>query len=107
MKDDVITLYQEVRTQDAYGRWMDGTPVPREVYARVLSVSRTEFFDAGRNGLKPELRFDVFHGDYQGEVIVEYNGLTYSIYRTYDSGDYMELYAERKGGTDGKKYTSG
>lgn len=104
MKDDVITLYREVRTQDEYGRWMEGTPVRREVYARVLSVSRQEFFDGGQNGLKPEYRFDVFTGDYQGEVVVEYHGATYAIYRTYESGDYMELYAERKGGTDGKKY---
>jgi len=106
MKDDVITLYREVRTQDEYGRWMEGTPVRREVYARVLSISRQEFFDAGQNGLKPAYRFDVFAGDYQGEAVVEYHGATYSIYRTYEAGDYMEMYAERKGGTDGKTNTT-
>ena len=106
MKDDVITLYKGVRTQDEYGRWIEGEPERREVYARVLSISRREFFEAGRNGLNPEFRFDVFQGDYQGEMVVEYHGATYSVYRTYESGDYMELYAERKGGTDGKRNTT-
>ena len=72
----------------------------------MLSISRREFFEAGRNGLNPEFRFDVFQGDYQGETVVEYHGATYSVYRTYESGDYMELYAERKGGTDGKRNTT-
>lgn len=31
MKDDVITLYKGVRTQDEYGRWIEGEPERREV----------------------------------------------------------------------------
>lgn len=63
-------------------------------------------FEAGRNGLNPEWRFNVFAGDYQGETVVEYHGATYSIYRTYENDDYIELYVERKGGTDGKGNTT-
>lgn len=105
LKDDVIKLYTINRTQDAYGRWVEGTPTIREVYAQVTSISRSEFFDAGRNGMRPEWRFNVFTGDYQGETVVEYKGVTYSVYRTYENDDYIELYVEQKGGTDGKKYT--
>lgn len=104
-KDDVIKLYTINRTQDAYGRWMEGNPTVKEVFARVKSISRSEFFDAGRQGLNPDLRFDIFTGDYNGETIIEYNGKTYAVYRTYENGDYMELYVERKGGADGKQYT--
>lgn len=44
----------------------------------------------------------MFFGDYQGEKTVEYNGVTYGIYRTYlGRNDTIELYAERKGGTNG------
>lgn len=106
LKDDVIKLYTINRTQDAYGRWMEVTPTKREVYAQVTSISRSEFFDAGRNGLNPAWRFNVFAGDYQGETVVEYRGATYSVYRTFENDDYIELYVERKGGTDGKGNTT-
>lgn len=73
-----------------------------EVLCERQSVSRSEFFNAGRNGLNPEYVFTVFKGDYDGESLCEYNGLTYSIYRTYETdSDYIELYVERKGGTNG------
>jgi hypothetical protein len=69
---------------------------------RVDSVSRNEFVEAGRNGLNPEYVFRVFFGDYGGERIVEYKGKRYGVYRTYHGhNDMMELYAERKGGTNG------
>ena len=106
LKDDVIKLYTINRTQDAYGRWMETTPTKREIYAQVTSISRSEFFDAGRNGLNPAYRFDVFAGDYQGETVIEYHGATYSVYRTFENDDYIELYVERKGGTDGKGNTT-
>ena len=68
----------------------------------VDSVTRSEFFDAGRNGLNPEFVFRVFFADYEGESILEYNGNRYGIYRTYNNAsDEVELYAERKGGTNG------
>ena len=51
---------------------------------QVDSVTRSEFFEAGRNGLNPEFVFRVFFGDYEGgERLVEYRGKRYSIYRTY------------------------
>jgi hypothetical protein len=43
----------------------------------------------------------VFFGDYDGERLLEYNGKRYGIYRTYHGrGDQIELYVERKGGTN-------
>jgi hypothetical protein len=46
--------------------------------------------------------FRVFFADYEGERLLEYNGKRYGIYRTYNNGsDEVELYAERKGGTNG------
>ena len=40
----------------------------------------------------------------EDEEIVEYNGKTYSVYRTYlKRSDQIELYVERKGGTNGEK----
>ena len=49
------------------------------------------------------IRETMFAWDYQGEPMLRYSGKTYSIYRTYVSKtDEIELYVERKGGTNGK-----
>jgi SPP1 family predicted phage head-tail adaptor len=105
--DDVIKLLSTTYEKNKYGQ---DIPVntAREVFCDKKSVSRNEFFNAGRNGLNPQYVFTVFKGEYSGESICEYNGLTYSIYRTYESDDdYIELYVERKGGTNGEESNSG
>lgn len=100
--DDVIKLVARTFTKNEYGVdvWTESS---REVYAEVRSVSRTEFFDGGRNGLNPEYVIDIFAGDYDGEAVCEYAGKRYGVYRFYKSSDsdYIELYVERKGGTNG------
>ena len=117
--DDVLKLIPTTQQRDSAGvmRTIEGTP--REVLCHVRSVSRSEFYKAGRNGLNPALLFVVFGAEYQDETILEYRGQRYAIYRTWqvpDSGsglqksgmrskydygaDYLELYAERKGGTN-------
>ncbi len=97
----VLTLVSVTTAQDDFGVWRE-TESSRDVYAQVDSVSRSEFFEAGRNGLNPQFVFTMFFGDYNGEQICEYNGKRYAIYRTYlTKTDTIELYAERKGGTNG------
>lgn len=99
--DGVIDLIAQRFQKDAYG--VDRpTETSRQIFAQVESVTRAEFYQGGRNGLNPELVFTVFAADYQGEEILVYQGRRYGIYRTFvKGGDYMELYAERKGGTNG------
>ncbi len=73
-----------------------------DVFAQVDSVTRAEFFEGGRNGLNPEYKFTVFSGDYHRENELIYEGEPYAIYRSYHGrNDKTELYAERKGGTNG------
>lgn len=99
-RSDVINLISESRTQDDYGRWI-ATKTSKQVMCQVDSITRAEFFEGGRNGLNPEFKFTMFNGDYSGETIVEYQGKTYSVYRTYlRRTDIIELYVERKGGTN-------
>lgn len=101
--DDELTLLSYGRTQDALGRWIESDPVRATVFCKVNSVSRQEYFQGGRTGLNPEYEFTVAAIDYSGQRECVYHGLTYAIYRTYRTDDdYMELYAERKGGTNGK-----
>ena len=103
LMDDVLKLIQTTYTENDAGIQIP-TNTAHEVFCQKRSVSRNEFFNAGRNGLNPAFVFIVFKGDYEGESICEYDGLTYSIYRTYETGDdYMELYVQRKGGTNGEE----
>lgn len=102
-RSNVISLVSTSQTQDAFGVWRQ-TETKRDVFCQVDSVTRAEFFEAGRSGLNPEFRFTLFVGDYNGESIVIFNGKAYSVYRTYHARtDEIELYVERKGGTNGKE----
>lgn len=97
-----ITLLATAKTQNDFGVWVE-TQTSRDVFCQVDSVTRSEFFEGGRNGLNPEFRMTMFFGDYQGEKLLVYNGATYSVYRTYQGrNDTIELYVERKGGSNGK-----
>lgn len=99
-RSDVITLVSEQNVRDSRGVYQQ-TTTTRDIFAQVDSVSASEFFEGGRNGLNPELRFTVFAYDYQGEREVVYNGDHYAVYRTYHGrDDQLELYSERKGGTN-------
>lgn len=101
-RSEVITLVSYPRTQDANGVWRDAAPVQRAVYCQVDSVTRTEFFEGGRNGLNPEYRFTMFFAEYNGERTVIYNGVAYSVYRVYHARtDVLELYVERRAGNNG------
>lgn len=98
-RSNVITLIGRSRQQDEYGVWRDNVDTRRDVFCQVNSVSRAEFFSAGQSGLKPEFMFTVFSGDYEGEQLAEFNGVIYSIYRTYHArNDTTELYVQRREG---------
>ena len=97
--EDVIQLVSIEQTQNAFGVW-EKTETARQVFCKVSSVSQSEFFEAGRNGLNPEWRFVVFGADYGDEETVIYKNKRYGVYRTYRDGDFIELYVERKGGTN-------
>ena len=94
------TLITESFTQDDYG-----VMVPSEeetsVFVAVNSVTGQEWFEGGRNGLNPQYRFTMFSHDYSGEKIIEYEGVRYSVYRTYQKSiDEIELYCELKKGNE-------
>ena len=94
----VLTLIDVTYTPDAIGQQIP-TENRRDVFCNVTSVSASEFFDAGRAGLKPEYRAVMFVHDYDDEEIVELDGVRYGVYRTYiGRNETIELYLERKAG---------
>lgn len=100
-RSDVVKLIKVITARDEYGVYQK-TEEAREVYCSVDSVTQTEFFEGGRNGLNPEYRITLFRYDYDDESVVEYDGKRYGVYRTYHGkDDTLELYVERKGGVNG------
>lgn len=101
-RDVMIALVTPITEVDEYGIPQLKTPRKVKVFAGCQSISQTEFFEAGRNGLKPEYKFTLFFGDYDGQKIVEYEGRMYSVYRTFlGKNDTIELYVQETGGTNG------
>ena len=92
---DVITLITQTITTDKYGN-EEATEMEKTVFCEVDSISQTEFFAAENTELNPEYKFTIFFGDYDGQDLVKFNGARYSVYRTYRTGDNLEMYTERK-----------
>ncbi len=94
----IIKLIGQTYKKDSIGQ-MIPEETEREVFCSVSSVSGSEWFEAGRNGIRPEVKVTMFCPDYQGEVIAELDGTRYSVYRTYMAKhELMELYLEKKAG---------
>lgn len=97
-RSTVIKLIKPNYTQDSIGQYIYAE-TERQVYCDVRSITRAEWFEAGRNGMQPIYIFAMFGPDYEGEQIVEYEGKRYGVYRTYRGrNETIELYVEEKGG---------
>lgn len=97
-RSNVIYLVSKSYTQNSIGAFIP-VNTERMVYCDVRSITRTEWYDAGRQGFKPELMFVMFAPDYHGEDELLFNGHRYGIYRTYIAqNESIELYCEDKGG---------
>ena len=79
---------------------LEPTETKRKVYCNKESVSQAEWFQGGRNGLNPAYRFKMFKYDYDGESVIEHNGVQYTIYRTFSNTDEIELYTELRKGNE-------
>lgn len=99
-RSNVISLISKTYAADSIGQYVP-TLVKRQVYCDVRSITRAEWYDAGRQGFKPDISFVMFAPDYQGEDEVEYNSRKYSIYRTYlAQNEALELYCQDIGGIE-------
>lgn len=87
---DVITLKGITYGENDIGDPIK-IPTSREVYANRKSIRQSEFYQAMATGLKPEIMFEIRSVEYKGETKLEYAGKDYTIIRTYDKGEIMEL----------------
>lgn len=59
----------------------------RTVFCNEKSIGNGEFYKAQAAGITASLKCDVHIADYGGELLAEYNGIRYSILKTYKLDD--------------------
>lgn len=70
------------------------TEILKEVFAEKRSISQSEFFNAGQTDIKPTKCFVIYSHEYNDERFLIYENKKYSIYRTYEKDEDIELYCE-------------
>lgn len=99
-RSSVAYLVAESFEQNDYGV-LEKTESKNKVFVDATSVTSQEWFEGGRNGLNPQFRFSLFTGDYNGEKIIEYQDVQYTVYRFYQrKADVIELYTEKRKGNE-------
>ena len=103
--DGVAFLVRQTYKQDNLGQYVPDKETKDEIFVSEESITRTEFFSAGRNGMKPEAMLKTASVNYSGQSEVEYEGTRYSIYRTHKipETDEIELYLQKKAGVQNGK----
>ena len=100
-----ITLVAETWTTDDAGGPVR-TQTRRTVLARAESIGQKEFYQAAAVGLHPEIRFVLAdYLDWQREQLVEFEGATFHVLRTYMKGVELELVCYTEVNPSGAAYT--
>lgn len=101
--DDIIKLLTLSYAPDAAGNTVETVTGSRQVFCKVRSVTRSEFYQAAQADLHPDYIFTLSHyKDYQGEKALLYTDWTgseerYEIVRVYrGTGDELEITAEKR-----------
>ena len=91
--NDVLTLVKRVLAPDGYTIEAE---TRRDVFCRLASVSRSEFYQAQATKLRPELVFVLAdYLDYDGEYLVIYDAVWYRVIRTYRTGQELEIVVQK------------
>jgi len=97
--NDVLYLPVSIVTKGELNQVIQKKEYTNRIFCEKGSATRTEFFSAGQNGLKPQYMFKVYQIDYNKEDSLMYEDNVYKIYRTYETKDErIELYCEVKSG---------
>ena len=98
--DGVAFLVSKKYEKDKLGQYVSAEESKTEILVSEESISRAEFFNAGRNGMKPEIMLKTASVNYSGQSEIEYNDVRYSIYRTHKipETDDIEIYLQKKAG---------
>lgn len=89
-QDIVFLIHSErIKTPNGYYQEVD---TETEVFADVMSVTRSEFFAAKQHGIDMAITFEVSAHDYNGAKKLKYDGKLYKVERTYTKdGEKLQL----------------
>ena len=91
MYNEVIILRSYESTINNVG---DRVETPQDVFrfAKIKSISQSEFYQAHAQGLKPEIKFILAdYLDYENQEEVIHNNFRYKVLRTYRTGNEIEV----------------
>lgn len=101
MFKDVIKLITTKKVSNGGGGFETVVDSQKIVFADKKSAKRTEFYLAAQADLQAETEFKISLFDYEDERIIEHEGKFYSVIRTYETGDYIEITCQKRiGGLD-------
>lgn len=92
--DALIALIAVSFTQDAIGQQV-AIKTPHTVYANEFTLSRSEFYEAGAQGLKPDCQYQVRSSEYADERLMAVGDAEYNIIRVERRGEWTRLTGER------------
>lgn len=96
MYDDYITLIKTESQENEYGAPIEAETGRRDVFCRIVSISMKETYEALAVGAHPEIKIILAdYLDYDFERYIVYQGVEYSVIRTYRNGRALELTLER------------
>lgn len=95
---DIIKLIKTSEKKDVLGGFEKKIVYEHEVFAQKKSVGQKEFYLAMQSGLETTAVFVVWKDDYEDERVIEYNDKYFTVARTYENGDKMELTCTKRHG---------
>lgn len=101
MFKDIITLIDVDKVSDGAGGYQYGIKSQKNVFAFKKSASRSEFYLAQQADLEVEAIFKIYLLDYSGEKTIKHKNDYFSVIRTFEKGNFIELTCQKRiGGLD-------
>ena len=95
---DVITLIKTEETTTAMGGRESKVTNEKKIFAEKKSVRSNEFYQAYQSGLEVSIIFKVWATEYDDQLIIKYNDKYYTVVRTYEIGEHLEITCKRRKG---------
>lgn len=84
--NSVIFLIKVTHGENEIGDLIETTD-KRQTFAEKKSVRQSEFYQAAATGLKPEVTFNIWNQEYNGESQLEYDEKIYTIIRVFQKNN--------------------
>lgn len=73
-----------------------GELISRPLLCNIKEISQSEYFRAAAEGIQPAVCAIIKAPDYNGEDAFKLGGKIYTVYRSFNTGDNIELYGQRR-----------